>query len=163
MSQTLPTVRMTIDGETFDAQLQYDLAPRSCACLERLLPYHGELVHAQWSGQSCWSPLSGVWSAGSFLSPEDATGYPSPGHVLLFAGELSEPRTAGRLRSHPLCEYGRAARRQPRVDHRESPGASCGTRAPNSLGRRSKRANRTSRGSVLKCGRLHCSRECIDG
>jgi hypothetical protein len=82
---------MTIDGETFNAQLQYDLAPRSCVCLERLLPYHGELVHAQWSGQSCWSPLSGVWPAGSFLSPENATGYPSPGQVLLFCGELSEP------------------------------------------------------------------------
>lgn len=91
MSRMLPSVRMTIDGETFDAQLQYDLAPRSCACLEGLLPYHGELVHAQWSGQSCWSPLSGVWPAGSLLSPENATGYPSPGHVLLFGGELSEP------------------------------------------------------------------------
>ncbi|MGH8139261.1 MAG: DUF3830 family protein [Steroidobacteraceae bacterium] len=78
----LPTVRITIDGEPFDAQPQCDLAPHSCACLERLMPYHGELVHAQWSGQSCWSPLSEVWPSGAFLPPESATGYPSPGHEM---------------------------------------------------------------------------------
>ncbi len=87
----LPAVRMTIDGEIFEAELQHDLAPRSCACLEGLLPYRGKLVHAQWSGQSCWSPLSQVWPPGSFLPPENATGCPPPGHVLLFGGALSEP------------------------------------------------------------------------
>jgi Protein of unknown function (DUF3830) len=87
----LSTARMTIDGETFDVQLQYDKAPRSCAFLERLLSYHGKLIHAQWSGQACWSPLSGVWTPGSILAPENATSYPALGQVLLFGGALSEP------------------------------------------------------------------------
>jgi hypothetical protein len=91
MSQTLPKLRMAIGGEIFHARLRYDLAPRSCDRLVRLLPYHGELVHAQWSGQSCWSPLSSCWPPGEVLPPENAIACPSPGEVLLFGGDLSEP------------------------------------------------------------------------
>lgn len=87
----LSTVRLTIDAEPFDARLQCGQTPRSCAFLERLLPYHGKLIHAQWSGQSCWSPLSVAWPAGSILAPEHAASYPAPGQVLLYGGELSEP------------------------------------------------------------------------
>ena len=88
---TKHAVRMTIAGESFDTELQENLAPRSCALLERLLPYRGKLIHAQWSGQACWSPLSGIWPAGSILASEDATSYPAPGHILIYGGELSEP------------------------------------------------------------------------
>jgi Protein of unknown function (DUF3830) len=91
MSQILPAVRVTIGGESFEVLLQYDLAPRSCARLEGLMPYHGKLLHAQWSGQSCWSPLAALWPPGLPLLPENATSYPSPGQVLLFGGDLSEP------------------------------------------------------------------------
>jgi hypothetical protein len=91
MFEKLPAVRMIIGGEIFNARLRYDLAPRSCDRLVSLLPYHGELVHARWSGQSCWSPLSSVWPTGERLSPENALAYPSPGEVLLYGGELSEP------------------------------------------------------------------------
>jgi hypothetical protein len=86
-----PAVRMTLGGEVFQARFQCDLAPRSCELLARLLPYHGELVHAQWSGQSCWSPLGSCWPSGVRLPPENASAYPSPGEVLLFGGDLSEP------------------------------------------------------------------------
>jgi hypothetical protein len=91
MSQTLPKVRMTIGGEIFHARLRCDLAPRSCDRLERLLPYSGELVHAQWSGQACWSPLGSCWPPGERLAPENAIAYPSPGEVLLYVGDVSEP------------------------------------------------------------------------
>jgi hypothetical protein len=82
---------MTIGGEIFQARFRYDLAPRSCDLLGRLLPYHGELVHAQWSGQSCWSPLDSCWPPGEWLPPENAIAYPSLGEILLFGGDLSEP------------------------------------------------------------------------
>ena len=82
---------MTIGGEIFQARLRVDLAPRSCERLLQLLPYRGELIHAQWSGQSCWSPLGSSWPAGERLLPESALAYPAPGEVLLFGGELSEP------------------------------------------------------------------------
>jgi hypothetical protein len=55
------------------------------------MPYHGKLIHARWSGECCWSPLAAAWPRGSVLPPENATAYPAPGQVLLYAGELSEP------------------------------------------------------------------------
>lgn len=91
MVEKLPAVRMTIGGVIFHARLRYDLAPRSCDRFASLLPYHGKIVHAQWSGQSCWSPLNSVWPIGERLAPENAIAYPSRGEVLLYGRELSEP------------------------------------------------------------------------
>ncbi len=91
MSQIPPSARITIGTEFFQARFRRDVAPRSCARLEEVLPYHGKIIHARWSGESCWSPLAAVWPSGSILSPENATCHPAPGEVLLFAGELSEP------------------------------------------------------------------------
>jgi hypothetical protein len=91
MVEKLSAIRMTIGGEIFHARLRYDLAPRSCDRLVSLLPYHGDLVHARWSGQSCWSPLGPIWPTGERLAPENAIAYPSRGEILLYGGELSEP------------------------------------------------------------------------
>lgn len=84
-------MRISIGAESFPARLERDLAPRSCARLEELTPYSGKIIHARWSGEACWSPLAGAWPAGAILPPENATSYPAPGQVLLFAGEQSEP------------------------------------------------------------------------
>ncbi len=86
-----PSVRLTIAGESFRAQLQHPLAVQSCARLLELLPYRGDLIHARWSGEACWSPLSAVWPASSWLQPENATSDPAPGRILLFGGDMSEP------------------------------------------------------------------------
>jgi len=91
MTEKLPALRMVIEGEIFYGRLRYDLAPRSCDRLVSLLPYRGNFVHARWSGQACWSPLSSVWPTGERIAPESAVAYPSPGEVLLYGGELSEP------------------------------------------------------------------------
>jgi len=91
LSTTASSVRLTIGTTVFRARLRPDLAPRSCAHLTQLLPYRGKLIHARWSGESCWAPLAAVWPSGSILPPESATGDPAPGQILLFAGELSEP------------------------------------------------------------------------
>ena len=112
------TVRVTIGRESFEARLQRDLAPLSCARLEALMPHEGQLVHARWSGESCWSPLSHAWPAGLELPPENATAYPLPGQVLLYAGDLSEPELliaygqvrfaskAGALAGNPVMAIG---------------------------------------------------------
>jgi len=91
MSTADSSVRITIGTKIFFARLQRDLAPQSCARLEQLLPYCGSLIHARWSGESCWSPLTPVWRSGSILPAENATGNPAAGQILLFAGALSEP------------------------------------------------------------------------
>jgi Protein of unknown function (DUF3830) len=87
----LPSVRIRIGVEGFPARLRRDLSPQSCSRLEALMPYRAKLIHARWSGESCWSPLAAAWALGSVLPPENATAYPTPGQVLLYAGELSEP------------------------------------------------------------------------
>jgi hypothetical protein len=38
-----------------------------------------------------WSPLGSGWPQGEILAAENATQYPLPGEILLYAGELSEP------------------------------------------------------------------------
>jgi hypothetical protein len=99
---SVPSVRVAIGEERFLARLQQHLAPQSCARLLDLLPYRGELIHARWSGDSCWSPLGAVWPAASILEPENATSEPAPGEILLFGGGTSEPEL---LITYGLCRF----------------------------------------------------------
>lgn len=73
------------------ATLRRDLAPHSCGRLMDMLPYHGTVIHARWSGEALWSPLSAAWSTGERLPREHATREPKAGEILLYAGDLSEP------------------------------------------------------------------------
>jgi len=91
MPRTCPMVIIGFGNESFDARLRHDLSPQSCTYLERLMPYHGQVVHASWSGEACWSPMSGVWPSGTRVASENSTTYPGPGQVLLYTGVLSEP------------------------------------------------------------------------
>ena len=91
MATTDSFVRITIGATIFSARIRRDLAPQSCARLEDLRPYQGKILHARWSGESCWSPLAASWLRGSILPPENATSDPAPGQILLYAGERSEP------------------------------------------------------------------------
>lgn len=35
----------------FDARLEEDAAPQTCAAFRKLLPYVGQIVHVRWSGE----------------------------------------------------------------------------------------------------------------
>lgn len=91
MSRDTPCVQIAIGATLWTARLRRDLAPRSCAALEALLPYRGKLLHARWSGEACWAPLGPAWPSGRLLAPERATTSPEPSEMLLYAGEQSEP------------------------------------------------------------------------
>ena len=56
-----------------------------------MLPFRGGVIHARYSGEAIWSPLSTVWPNAVTLEREDAMGHPEPGEVLLFADRRSEP------------------------------------------------------------------------
>jgi hypothetical protein len=56
-----------------------------------MLPFRGGVIHARYSGEAIWSPLSTVWPNALTLEREHATGHPGPGEVLLFADRRSEP------------------------------------------------------------------------
>lgn len=94
MSITLSELRqvsLTIGDDRFAAHMRTDLAPRSCKILTDMMPLYCEAIHARWSGESLWAPLSGIWATGLILPPEQETHTPRPGDVLLFGGEVSEP------------------------------------------------------------------------
>ena len=132
--RALPQISLTIGDEVFEAVLRTDFAPLSCGILSDMMPLAGEVIHARWSGESIWSPLSGIWPGGLILPPEHETHRPDPGDVLLFGTEISEPEllicygptrfasVAGPLAGNPvlrirdrlerLAELGRAALRR---------------------------------------------------
>jgi hypothetical protein len=85
------TLIFSIGSERFTARLRRDLAPRSCGYLLSLLPYGGQAIHARWSGEALWAPLTAVVPPGLVLPWESATADPVPGQVLLYAGERSVP------------------------------------------------------------------------
>jgi len=85
------TVTVTIGADVFLARLRQDLAPRWCQRLKELMPYRGDVIHARWSGEAIWSPLSSNWQSQAVFPPESPTGRPRSGDVLLFAGSQSEP------------------------------------------------------------------------
>jgi hypothetical protein len=64
-----------------------EAAPRTVEAFRGLLPLESRLVHARWSGESCWIPF-GELEVG--VGAENATSYPGPGELLLYPGGISE-------------------------------------------------------------------------
>jgi hypothetical protein len=71
----------------FTARLEEETAPATVAAFRRLLPLDSRIIHARWSGESCWIPF-GELDLG--FGPENATSYPAPGQILFFPGGVSE-------------------------------------------------------------------------
>ena len=72
---------------SFDAKLESEAAPKTCAAFRALLPYESQLVHVRWSGEGVWIPL-GDHDFG--LGYENHTSHPAPGHIILYPGGISE-------------------------------------------------------------------------
>ena len=71
----------------FDARLETENAPQSCAAFLRHLPFESQIVHVRWSGEGVWIPL-GDMDFG--IGYENATSYPAPGQVIIYPGGVSE-------------------------------------------------------------------------
>ncbi len=71
----------------FDARLETELAPNTCAAFVKTMPYSSKLVHVRWSGEGIWIPL-GDHDYG--LSYENHTSHPAPGQFILYPGGISE-------------------------------------------------------------------------
>jgi hypothetical protein len=80
-------IQLTVGSFSFTGQFETQAAPNAVRWLAGRLPLHGIGLHARWSGEAGWAPL-GVEVR---LDPENATTYPHPGQVLLYAGLKSEP------------------------------------------------------------------------
>ncbi len=71
----------------FDARLETELAPKTCAAFAKALPFQSQVVHVRWSGEAIWIPL-GDRDFGIGL--ENHTSFPAPGQIIIYPGGISE-------------------------------------------------------------------------
>jgi hypothetical protein len=86
-AQDIQTVTITAGDFDFEARLEWDLAPKTCAAFTRHLPFKSEIIHVRWSGEGVWAPLGDLDFGVSF---ENNTCYPTPGQMILYPGGVSE-------------------------------------------------------------------------
>jgi hypothetical protein len=80
-------LKITAGPFTFDARLEAEDAPKTCAAFLKRLPYESKIVHVRWSGEGVWVPL-GDEDFG--VGYENHTSHPAPGHIILYPGGISE-------------------------------------------------------------------------
>ena len=71
----------------FDARMEEEAAPKTCAKFASLLPYRQQIIHVRWSGEGVWMPLGDLDFGVSY---ENHTSYPAPGQIILYPGGISE-------------------------------------------------------------------------
>jgi hypothetical protein len=91
-------IRITLAGTDFEARLETDKAPQTCAAFLRHLPFRNKAIHVRWSGEAVWIPLGDMRFGVDY---ENATSYPAPGEVILYPGGVSETEI--------LLAYGRVS------------------------------------------------------
>jgi hypothetical protein len=77
-------LKITVGKLTFKAQLEEDLAPKTCAAFVKYLPFKSKMIHVRWSGEATWIPL-GDFNFG--VDYENHTSHPTKGEVLLIPVE----------------------------------------------------------------------------
>ncbi|KKX33415.1 DUF3830 family protein [Rhizobium sp. LC145] len=80
-------LKITADPFTFDARLETQDAPKTCASFLKRLPYESKIVHVRWSGEGVWVPLG---DEDFEVTYENHTSHPAPGHIILYPGGISE-------------------------------------------------------------------------
>lgn len=80
-------LRITVGDLVFTAQMELELAPKTCTAFQKLLPFRNKIIHARWSGEAAWIPL-GDFDMG--IEYENHTSHPSRGDILVYPGGLSE-------------------------------------------------------------------------
>ena len=83
----MTALKITIADMVFDARLETDKAPRTCAAFVKRLPFESKIVHVRWSGEGVWIPLGDLDFGVTY---ENHTSYPAPGHIILYPGGISE-------------------------------------------------------------------------
>ena len=80
-------VKISAGAYTFFASWESELSPNTCRAFKAILPFHGKLIQARWSGEACWIPLG---SLNLGVSQENPTSRPKPGQILFYSADISE-------------------------------------------------------------------------
>jgi hypothetical protein len=80
-------IRIAVGGLRFEARLETERAPKTCARFAAMLPLKTQLIQARWSGEAAWIPFGDL---DVDLGYENHTSYPAPGQLLLYPGGISE-------------------------------------------------------------------------
>ena len=80
-------IKVTAGPFTFDARLEAELAPKTCAAFLQRLPFISKIIHVRWSGEGVWMPLGDMDFGVGY---ENNTCYPAAGQVILYPGGVSE-------------------------------------------------------------------------
>jgi len=83
----MTTIKIKAGPYAFEARMEEELAPKTCAKFAGLLPYRERIIHVRWSGEGCWIPLGDLDLGLDF---ENHTSYPAPGQFILYPGGISE-------------------------------------------------------------------------
>ena len=83
----MTALKITIADMVFDARLETEKAPRTCAAFATRLPFESKVVHVRWSGEAVWIPLGDLDFGVGY---ENHTSFPAPGQILLYPGGISE-------------------------------------------------------------------------
>ncbi len=79
--------KVTAGPFTFEARLEEQLAPKTCAAFRKHLPFISKIIHVRWSGEGVWVPLGDLDFGVGY---ENNTCYPSAGQLILYPGGVSE-------------------------------------------------------------------------
>jgi hypothetical protein len=85
--ERMTALKITTGDIVFDAQLEEEKAPQTCAAFRKVMPFSGQIVHVRWSGEGVWIPLGDTDFGVGY---ENHTSYPSAGQIILYPGGISE-------------------------------------------------------------------------
>ena len=80
-------IKIAVGTLAFEARLETDRAPKTCARFAAMLPLKSRIIQARWSGEAAWIPFGDLELG---LGYENHTSYPAPGELLLYPGGISE-------------------------------------------------------------------------
>lgn len=83
----MTTLHIKAGPYAFEARMEEEAAPKTCAKFLSLLPYRERIIHVRWSGEGCWIPLGDLDLGLAF---ENHTSFPAPGDFILYPGGISE-------------------------------------------------------------------------
>jgi Protein of unknown function (DUF3830) len=80
-------IRIAVGALRFEARLETERAPKTCARFTAMLPLKSQIIQARWSGEAAWIPFGDLELE---LGYENHTSHPAPGELLLYPGGISE-------------------------------------------------------------------------